>query len=89
MLGFEIDRGSPLNGLRSVAFHPDFNSNGKFYITYVGARPEFEIDTFYISNPENPVSVESVLAEFTFDFETGSVDTTSYREVFPRWDACQ
>ena len=80
--GFEIDDNSPLNGLRSVAFHPDFDTNGKFYVTYVGKRPSFEIDTFYISNPENPIDVESVLAEFTFDFQSDAVDTSSYREVF-------
>ena len=80
--GFEIDRSTPLNGLRSVAFHPEFDTNGRFYVTYVGKRPTSEIDTFYISNPENPVGVDSVLAEFTFDFATGLVDTTSYREVF-------
>ncbi|MEM9943303.1 MAG: PQQ-dependent sugar dehydrogenase, partial [Planctomycetota bacterium] len=80
--GTSIDGGSPLNGLRSAAFHPNFGDNGKFYVTFVGTRPEQDNGTIYLSNPENPVAVESVLAEFTFDFESNSVDPESYREVF-------
>lgn len=80
--GLYIDNSSPLNGLRSLAFHPDFSNNGKLYVTYTGQRPSTVIDTPYLSDPENPVEVESVLTEFTFDFSTNVVDTTSYREVF-------
>ena len=80
--GLNIDNSSPLNGLRSVAFHPDFAANGKLYVTYTGQRPSQAIGTPYISDPANPVSVESVLAEFTYDSVLGAVDSTSYREVF-------
>ena len=80
--GWNIDNSSPLNGLRSLAFHPEFASNGKLYVTYTGERPDESYETTYLSDPENPVDVESVLAEFTFDFELDRVDANSYREVF-------
>ena len=80
--GLFIDNSSPLNGLRSVAFHPRFSANGKFYVTYTGQRPTEPIGTKYISDPVDPVDVESVLAEFAFDFDAGQVDVNSYREVF-------
>lgn len=80
--GLNIDNSSPLNGLRSFDFHPEFANNGKLYITYTGERPTEPYDTTYLSEPETPVDVESVLAEFTFDFTTNSVDASSYREVF-------
>ena len=80
--GLNIDNSSPLNGLRSVAFHPEFETNGKLFISYTGQRPADPTQFFYLSDPPNPVAVESVLAEFTFDFQNNQVDTSSYREVF-------
>lgn len=80
--GLSIDNSSPLNGLRSLAFHPEFASNGKFYTSFTGQRPEDPSSFVYLSDPDNPVSVESVLVEWTFDFANGQVDPSSYREVF-------
>ncbi|MEL7496699.1 MAG: carbohydrate-binding domain-containing protein [Planctomycetota bacterium] len=80
--GLLIDNSSPLNGLRSVAFHPEFATNGKLYVTYTGQRPSDPENFYYLSDPVDPVNVESVLAEFTFDFVNNVVDATSYREVF-------
>lgn len=80
--GLNINNSNPLFGLRGMAFHPEFASNGKFYITYTGDRPADPSQFFYLSDPANPVAVESVLAEWTYDFDTNAVDTASYREVF-------
>lgn len=80
--GLEIDNSSPLFGLRSLAFHPEYASNGKFYTTYIGERPADPSQYTYLSDPPNPVVAESVLAEWTVDLQTGQVDEASYREVF-------
>ena len=37
--GLAVNNLIPLFGLRSVAFHPEFATNGKFYIAYTGDRP--------------------------------------------------
>lgn len=80
--GLSIDNSSPLNGLRSLAFHPEFASNGKLYTSFTGQRPADPSSFVYLSDPVNPVPVESVLVEWTFDFANGQVDPSSYREVF-------
>jgi glucose/arabinose dehydrogenase len=80
--GLNIDNSSPLNGLRSVAFHPEFSTNGKFFTSFTGQRPENASSLFYLSDPEQPVAIESVLVEWTFDFANQQVDPQSYREVF-------
>lgn len=80
--GKNIVNSTPLNGLRSIAFHPEFDSNGKFYTAFTGERPDDPSQSVYLSLPDNPIEPESVLVEWTYDLSTGQVDTSSYREVF-------
>lgn len=77
-----ISNFSPLYGLRAVAFHPDFATNGKLYVAFTAPRPDDPSVSTYLSTPENPVTIESVVGEFTYDFVTGEIDTQSYRELF-------
>jgi hypothetical protein len=69
-------------GLRGIAFHPDFTTNGKFYVSALVERPPTTDNYTYISDPTNPGDLDSLLAEFTYDAATGTVDPASYREVF-------
>jgi hypothetical protein len=69
-------------GLRSVAFHPDHAANGLFYAAFVQEKPAVVDGFAYLSGADAPVRVDSVLAEWRVDPDTGSVDPESYREVF-------
>ncbi|MEM9646228.1 MAG: PQQ-dependent sugar dehydrogenase, partial [Planctomycetota bacterium] len=80
--GLNLNNSQALFGLHSVAFHPEFETNGKFYTTYTGDRPADPENYRYLSDPENPVAVDSVLAEWTYDAQIGQVDAGSYREIF-------
>ncbi|WP_342190392.1 carbohydrate-binding domain-containing protein [Stieleria varia] len=80
--GLDVVNSNPLFGIRNVAFHPEFATNGKFYTTYTGERPADPSTFTYLSDPQTPVPVDNVLAEWTFDFATAEVDLDSYREVF-------
>jgi hypothetical protein len=77
-------------GLQSVAFHPEFDKigspgYGKLYTTMLENRP---------GNPGDPAFLylgnstygggggDGVLAEWTFDHNSGQVDANSYRELF-------
>ncbi|MEM6469381.1 MAG: carbohydrate-binding domain-containing protein [Planctomycetota bacterium] len=80
--GLIVDNSSTLFGVRSAAFHPEFESNGKFYTAYTGERPADPAGFNYLSDPANPVPVDNVLAEWTVDLQTGEVIEDSYRELF-------
>jgi glucose/arabinose dehydrogenase len=80
--GLKIDNSSPLNGLRSVAFHPEFATNGKFYTSITSERPDDPSQHYYLSDTDTPVNVESVLVEWSVNVETGQFDPNSFREVF-------
>ena len=80
--GLNVNNSSPLFGVRSVAFHPDFATNGKLYIAYTGDRPQDTTGFNYLSDPSQPVPVDNILAEWTVDLGTGQVDAASYRELF-------
>ncbi|MEM7627697.1 MAG: PQQ-dependent sugar dehydrogenase [Planctomycetota bacterium] len=71
-------------GLRSVAFHPEFATNGKFYTSAMVDRPSGSAANGlnYLGNSTSGFDGESVLAEWTVNLETGFVDNTSYRELF-------
>ena len=67
------------SGIRSIAFHPEYATNGKFYTSIMetkgagsgpllGTSPSFQ-------------NAESVLVEWTTNLTTGVVDLNSYREV--------
>ena len=76
-------------GVRGFAFHPDFGSNGKFYVSLMQDRPANPANFNYLSDDSN-VAADSVLVEWTADPVTFSVDANSYREVFrvgiPQYD---
>lgn len=69
-------------GLRSVAFHPEFATNGKFYTSAMVDRPSGVSGINYIGNSTSGFDGESAVAEWTYDFVNEQVDTSSYRELF-------
>ncbi len=74
--------GSYHSGLRSVAFHPDFLSNGKFYTAVMEERPADTTGHYYLSDTEDHIDADGVLIEWTYDFDAVAVDENSYRELF-------
>ena len=74
--------GSYHSGLRSVAFHPDFMDNGKFYTSVMEERPADTTGHHYLSDIPDHIDADGVLIEWTYDFESSSVDENSYRELF-------
>ncbi len=96
-LGFVPTQGFGENGLRSIAFHPDFaeegaDGYGKVYLAYSAEPEERPADTkvfeFDNSNPDPdiaPVPTEpvfdEVIAEFDIDVATMEIDTASVREL--------
>jgi glucose/arabinose dehydrogenase len=70
------------SGLRSIAFHPDFNSNGLFYTSHMEQRPSNSALHRYLSDVASPVEGDSVLAEWRVNRVTGVPEPTSYRQVF-------
>jgi len=77
-----ITNGNWHAGLRSVAFHPDFMNNGKFYISVMEERPADTSGHHYLSDVEEPIESDGVVIEWTYDLENDTVETDSYREVF-------
>ncbi len=69
-------------GLRSVAFHPDFESNGLFYTSAMEQRPNNGGAHRYLSDVADPIVADSVLIEWRANLATGQPISTSYREVF-------
>jgi len=79
----QLDTSSVFHGgLRSVAFHPDFASNGLLYVSAMETRPSNPAAHHYISDADAPIAADSVLIEFTFDHVSETIDPLSYREVF-------
>ncbi len=68
-------------GLRSIAFHPDFENNGKFYVSAVVDRPTDTTGLNYISDFPEVTDTDSLIVEFSTDPGTGLLDPASYREV--------
>ena len=78
-----LDNNSILHGgLRGVAFHPDFESNGLFYTTLMESRSADLGPELYLSNVANPIIADGVLVEWRANPTTGVVDPNSYRQVF-------
>ena len=72
----------PQGGLRAVAFHPEFESNGLLYTSLMETRSADLTSDLYLSNVTNPIVADSVLVEWQVDQGTGRVDPNSYRQVF-------
>lgn len=71
-------------GLRSFAFHPEFASNGKFYVSAMVNRPGDRSALNYLGTSETGggIRADSALVEFTFDHASGQVADGSARELF-------
>lgn len=70
------------SGLRSIAFHPAFNSNGLMYASLMEDRPADPSRHKYLSDVSTPVAGDSVLIEWKINTTTMAPITSSYREVF-------
>ncbi|MFK7889791.1 MAG: PQQ-dependent sugar dehydrogenase [Granulosicoccus sp.] len=67
-------------GLRSVAFHPEFASNGKFYTSQMRNRPDNRDDINYISDSAGlNTFTDSTLSEWTVDADGNMI---GHRELF-------
>lgn len=67
-------------GVRSVAFHPNFAVNGKFYTSEMQVRPPSSAGLTYLSDADNPIGGDSVVSEWTAS-PNGSVSPSSRRDV--------
>lgn len=96
-LGVSIDTSNTTHGgLRSIAFHPDFADEtkagyGKLYGSLSTSVKGVAGSAPLIGTSASGGNAESLVAEWTFDFSAGMVDTNSYRELFrvgntPRFD---
>jgi len=80
--GRSLNTENPFHGgVRGIAFHPDFESNGKLYTSLLEERPVDTSSHHYISDAA-AINADSVLVEWTADTRTMMVNPTSYREVF-------
>ena len=68
-------------GVRGIAFHPEFASNGKLYVSLLEQRPADPSQHNYLSDA-GVITADSVLVEWTADPTSFTVDPLSYREVF-------
>ncbi|MEQ8847664.1 MAG: PQQ-dependent sugar dehydrogenase [Botrimarina sp.] len=75
-------------GLQSLAFHPGFDDPssrgyGKLYTTYLEERPDDTGAHRYLGPDDlGGESIDGVLAEWTYDHESGEVEPASRRELF-------
>lgn len=69
-------------GLRSVAFHPNFNSNGLLYVSTMQKRTVDPSSLNYFSRPEgNLIPADSVVLEYHYSKNLQKVVATSMRVV--------
>ena len=81
--GFVLDSVTNAHGgLRAVAFHPEFAINGKLYTSAMVDRPSGVAGINYLGNSVSGFDADSVVAEWTFDHDSGQVISSSYRELF-------
>lgn len=77
-------------GLRAVAFHPEFATNGKFYTSAMVDSPSNPTGINYLGTSSGTIPAESAVVEWTYDHQAQQVDTSSYRELFrvkmPKYD---
>lgn len=79
--GREMDFTSAHGGLRSVAFHPNFNRNGFLYTSLMERRKESPSKFRYFSRTSKLIRADSVLLEWKYSFKDKKVLSSSYREV--------
>ncbi len=88
--GRPMDGSDGQRGLQSVAFHPEFENPaapgyGKLYTTMLERRPNNpgHPSFFYLGNSGyGGATGDGVLAEWTFNHTTGTVESSTYRELF-------
>lgn len=68
-------------GVRSVAFHPKFSSNGRFYVSYMERRNFTANRLQYFSRFKYVIPADSVVVEFQADPTTMKVIPNTYRQV--------
>lgn len=82
IVGISLNIENPFHGgVRGLAFHPDFASNGRFYTSLLQQRPSNTSNYHYLSDAAL-LNADSVLVEWTADPETFAVNAASYRELF-------
>lgn len=69
-------------GVRGIAFHTQFNTNGLLYISAMEQRPSNPGSFKYISDVSDHIDADSVLLEFKHNQATGMPLPSSYRLVF-------
>jgi len=69
------------SGVRGIAFHPDFQTNGKFYASIMEQRPTDTSGHNFLSD-NSGIDADSVLVEWTADTTSYEIDVSSYRELF-------
>lgn len=68
------------DGLRSLAFHPDFATNGKIYTSQMIERPADTSGLTYLSDVSNPTTADGVVIEWTVGAD-GQISPSSHREL--------
>jgi len=59
-------------GLLGLVFHPEYETNGYFYVNYTDLNGDTVIDRFTVSSDENVASIDSRYQILTFDQPYGS-----------------
>ncbi len=81
--GRQLDNTSLFHGgARGLAFHPDFDDNGRFYTSVMERRPAVPEPDAYLSDAARPIIADGVVIEWRADRATGEVDPDSYRQLF-------
>lgn len=68
-------------GLRGIAFHPNFQINGLFYVSAMEERPKNPGNYRYLYDAGNPIIPDSVVLEFQYNHSQQRVLPLSYRQV--------
>lgn len=69
-------------GIRSVAFPPDYDTTGLFYVSYLEVRPKNKKGLKYLTPPfNNNNSPDSIVAELKFNHKIGKVNSGYFRYV--------
>lgn len=68
-------------GLRGIAFPPDHDTTGLFYVSLMEDRPANSSAFRYLSGPAQSLFADSVVIEWRYDFVEGKVIKGSYRDV--------
>lgn len=68
-------------GLRGLAFPPDHETTGLFYVSYMEDRPANPDSFKYLSRPTSSMVADSVVVELKYDHVSQRVVSGSYRSV--------